>query len=150
MKRTILNRRQPALSYRVTQGDLSRLLRELGGSSSGAIGRLLTILKNVLRPSDFAAANVAAARATDLAFRLEHDFREFFSTISQFMTDQRDGKPVGPYGHQERLLSATRTLPGWDEVEIAWDTTSETLKLLLNIIADLHKSAASTRIMCLS
>jgi ATP-dependent DNA helicase DinG len=131
-----------ALSYRVTQGDLSRLLRELGGSSSGAIGRLLTILKNVLRPSDFAAANVSAARATDLAFRLEHDFREFFSTISQFMTDQRDGKPVGPYGHQERLLSATRTLPGWGEVEIAWDTTNETLKLLLNITADLHKSAA--------
>jgi hypothetical protein len=85
---------------------------------------------------------VAAARATDLAFRLDHDFREFFSTINQFMTDQRDGRPVGPYGHQERLLPATRTLPGWGEVEISWDTTRETLTLLLNIIADMHKSAA--------
>jgi ATP-dependent DNA helicase DinG len=130
-----------ALSYRVTQGDLSRLLRELGGSSSGAVGRLLTTLKNVVRPSDFAAVNVAAARATDLAFRLEHDFREFYATINLFMTDRRDGRPVGVYGHQERLLSASRTQPAWGEVEMAWDTTRETLKLLLNLIADMHKSA---------
>jgi ATP-dependent DNA helicase DinG len=131
-----------ALSYRVTQGDLSRLLRELGGSSSGAVGRLLTIFKNILRPSDFAAANVSAGRATDLAFRLEHDFREFYSMISQFMTDRRDGRPVGPYGHQERLLSASRTQPAWGEVEMSWDTARETLKLLLNLVADLHKTAS--------
>jgi ATP-dependent DNA helicase DinG len=127
-----------ALSYRVTQGDLGRLLRELGGTSSGAVGRLLSIFKDMLRPSDFAAANVAAARATDLAFRLDHDFREFFTIINQFMNDQRDGRPVGPYGHQERLLSASRTQPAWGEVEMAWDTTRETLKLLLILVADLH------------
>ncbi|HSV85067.1 MAG TPA: helicase C-terminal domain-containing protein, partial [Levilinea sp.] len=131
-----------ALSYRVAQGDLGRLLRELGGSSSGSVGRLLTMFKNILRPSDFAAANVAAARATDLAFRLDHDFRELFNTVNQFMADQRDGRPVGPYGHQERLLPASRTLPAWGEVEMAWDTTRETLKLLLNLLADMHKSAS--------
>jgi ATP-dependent DNA helicase DinG len=131
-----------ALSYRVTQGDLGRLLRELGGTSSGAVGRLLSIFKDMLRPSDFAAANVAAARATDLAFRLDHDFREFFTIINQFMNDQRDGRPVGPYGHQERLLSASRTQPAWGEVEMAWDTTRETLKLLLNLVADMHKTAS--------
>jgi hypothetical protein len=85
---------------------------------------------------------VAAARATDLAFRLEHDFREFYATINLFMTDRRDGRPVGVYGHQERLLSASRTQPAWGEVEMAWDTTRETLKLLLNLIADMHKSAS--------
>jgi DNA polymerase-3 subunit epsilon/ATP-dependent DNA helicase DinG len=131
-----------ALSYRLAQGDLGRLLRELGGSSSGMVGRLLTILKNVLRPSDFAAANTAATRLTDLAFRLDHDFRQFFNMVNQFMSDRRDDRPVGPYGHQERILPASRTLPAWGEVEIAWDTTRDTLKLLLNLLAELYKSAS--------
>ncbi|MHB1120851.1 MAG: exonuclease domain-containing protein, partial [Bellilinea sp.] len=33
-----------ALSYRITQTDLQRMLRELGGASSGILGRLLTLV----------------------------------------------------------------------------------------------------------
>jgi len=129
-----------ALSFRVTQGDVSRLLRELGSTSSGILGRLLTTLNEVLRPSDLAAFNQAVSRTTDLAFRLEHDFKEFFQTLNMFLEEQREGQPISVYGQQVRILPATRTQPSWEEVEIVWDTTKETLKLLLNLVATIHKA----------
>ncbi len=132
-----------ALSYRATQGDLARLLRELGGTSSGILGRLLTAAKDLLRPSDFAAYHQAIQRATDLVFRLEHDFIQFFRSVESFLEERRDGRPVSSYGQQERIIPATRTLPIWTEVEISWDSASETSSLLLNLVADLHKSIGS-------
>ncbi len=129
-----------ALSYRATQGDLARLLRELGGTSSGILGRLLTAAKELLRPSDFAAYNQAIQRATDLVFRLEHDFIQFFRSIDAFLEERREGRPVSSYGQQERIIPATRTLPIWTDVEISWDSASETSGLLLNLVSDLHKS----------
>ncbi len=127
-----------ALSYRVTQNDLARLLRELGGLSSGVLGRLVTLLREVLRPSDFAALQQTVQRATDLAFRLDYDLNQFLRSIDLFLESIREGKPVGMYGQQVRILPATRTLPDWGEVEIFWSTASETTGLLLNLIADLH------------
>ncbi len=129
-----------ALSFRVTQGDLSRLLRELGGSSSGILGHMLNLFSEILRPSDLAAYSQLAKRITDLAFRLDHDLREFYHTLDTFLIDQRDGRPVSNYGQQVRVLSATRTQPSWAVVEMGWDTTNETFRLLLNLIADLTKS----------
>ena len=129
-----------ALSYRATQGDLSRLLRELGGTSSGLLGRLLTVARELLRPSDFAAYHQAIQRATDLAFRLEHDLLQFFKSIEGFLEDRREGRSVSVYGQQERIVPATRTLPMWTDVEVTWDTARETAGLLLNLVAQLHKS----------
>jgi ATP-dependent DNA helicase DinG len=129
-----------ALSFRVTQADLGRLLRELGGPGSGTLGYFLSVIREILRPSDFAAFHQSVQRSADLSFRLEHDFSQFFFAINAFLEDQRDGRPVGTYGQQERITPATRTQPGWSEVEIAWDVADETLKLLLNLLADLYKS----------
>lgn len=131
-----------ALSFRVTQGDLLRLLRELGGTSSGVLSHLLTQLHNLLRPSELAALRQSIERCTDLSFRLEHYIKDFFQTIEEFMTDQREGRPLGTYAQQERIVSATRTQPAWAQVEMSWDQTCETLKLLLNLIADLYKSVS--------
>ncbi len=130
-----------ALSYRVTQNDLARMLRELGGSSSGILGRVLGLLKDALRPSDFAAFNQQVQRATDLAFRLDHDLKMFLSAVDYFMESMRDGQPVGSYGQQVRVVPSTRTLPVWSEVEMAWDSTNETLNLLLNLLAQIHTAA---------
>ncbi len=129
-----------ALSYRVTQGDLSRLLRELGGSSSGVLGHMLNLFSEVLRPSDLAAYSQFARRITDLAFRLDHDLREFYHALDTFLTDQRDGRQISNYGQQVRILPATRTQPSWAVVEMGWDTTHETFELLLNLISDLVKA----------
>ena len=131
-----------ALSFRVSQGDLTRLLREMGGSASGSLGRLLTLTRNLLRPSDFAALNQAVQRLTDLAFRLEHDLGQLFHAIDLFLESMRDGQPVSNYGQQVRVQSSTRTLPAWSEVEMGWDTAGETFKLLLTLLNQVIQSFA--------
>lgn len=127
-----------ALSFRVTQGDLSRTLRELGSTNSGILGHIVASLTNLASPSSVAAYHKAVQRATDLAFRLDHDFSQYFMAIQEFLSESRDGRPVSAYGQQERILPATRTLPIWTDVEITWDTAAETLKLLLNLLEELH------------
>ncbi|MCC6147157.1 MAG: DEAD/DEAH box helicase family protein [Anaerolineaceae bacterium] len=129
-----------ALSFHVTQGDITRLLRELGGTSSGVLGRLLLEVKAVANPSDFALFHQAVQRATDLAFRLEHDFKQFFLGVQEFLLDQREGQAISGYGQQERILPATRTTPSWEQVEIVWDGAGETLKYLLNLLSQIYKT----------
>lgn len=128
-----------ALSYRITQPDLARLLRDLGSTSSGILGRLFTLLRQYLRPSDIAAVEQSLHRITDLAFRLDYDLSQFFFAIENFLTEQREGKPMGTYSQQERILPSTRTQHAWTDVEISWDAAHETLKLLINIVAALLK-----------
>jgi len=129
-----------SMSYKLSQGDISRLLKELGGTSSGIMRHLLKLLKSQLSPADYAGFQQAAQRITDLAFRLDHDFGAFFDAMKAFMSEQRDGRQMSNYGHQERILPSTRTLPIWLDVEIGWDTTLETAGLLLNLLQDLIKS----------
>ncbi|MDO8753642.1 MAG: helicase C-terminal domain-containing protein, partial [Anaerolineales bacterium] len=129
-----------ALSFRMTQNDLERMLKELGGSSAGLLGRLLTETLNTLRPSDFGLLQQKAKRATDQAFRLEQLSKEFFNVLGQFIALQREGQPPSNYSWQLRIVPATRTLPGWDEVEILWGQTSETMSLLLKSLDEIYKA----------
>jgi ATP-dependent DNA helicase DinG len=132
-----------ALSFRVTQYEVERLLRELGGPKSGVLGWCLGTLEGVLSPSDFAAVNHIVQQATDLAFRFENQVRQFFITINDFLTEQRDGRPVGTYAHQERILPATRTQPAWEAVEIVWDDAQQALHALLENVAQLAEVMAN-------
>ena len=131
-----------ALSFRLTQFELERLLKDVGGTSAGVLGRLLTETRNTLRPSDFGLLQQRVNRATDMAFRLEQLNREFFDTLGSFASLQRDGQQQKSYSWQARILPATRTLPGWDQVEITWDAAAETLGLLLNALAEIHKAGS--------
>ena len=133
-----------ALSYRVTQPDLARLLRELGSTSSGILGRLFTLLRQYLRPSDLAAVEQVLHRVTDLSFRLDDEFSQFFRAVENFLTEQREGRPIGNYSQQERILPATRTSHAWTDVEINWDSARETVKLLVNILAGMLKDLGET------
>ena len=132
-----------ALSYRFNQSQIGRLLKELGSESSGILGKLLTQLDEILKPSELAVAHQLIKRVTDLAFRLEHDFLDFFKTFDFFLTEMREGRPLSAYGQQQRILPATRTLPIWEEIEIVWDTLDETFRLLLNLIEQLYQSISS-------
>ncbi len=129
-----------ALSFRTTQMDFVRMLREIGGTSSGLLGRLLTLLSHALPPSDFAALNLAVHKITDTLFQLENNFAEFVHSLEVFMEEQRDGQPVSGYGQQTRILPATRTLPSWTEVEIAWEQVQDNLKSALKQLAELQKA----------
>lgn len=131
-----------AMSFRISEGDMARLMRELGGSSSGVLGRFLGLARDALRPSDLAMVTQLVLRATDLAFRLDNYSLHFFNAVEQFLAEQREGRPMGVYAQQERILPATRTQPHWTEVEMVWEQAHDTLKLLLNILADIQKAMA--------
>ena len=128
-----------ALSFRVTEVEISRLLRELGGTSSGALGTLLKSLTEYLRPSDLAAFQDGIQKATDHAFKLEQHFHEFFLAVDEFLENEREGEPVGSYGQQSRIIPATRTQPSWGKVDIIWDETEDSLSLLIDQVSRLQK-----------
>jgi len=132
-----------ALSFRLTEFDLGRMLKELGGVTSGVLGRLLSETNEALRPSEFGMLQQKVSRATDMAFRLENLNREFFQILGEFVKFQREGQPSSNYAWQARILPATRTLPGWDEVEMIWDQAGETFRLLLTNLGELYKQASS-------
>ncbi len=132
-----------ALSFRLTEFDLGRMLKELGGSTSGVLGRLLGASQSALRPSDFGLLGQKVARAGELSFRLENLNREFFSGLGEFVALQRESEPPSNYAWQSRILPATRTQPGWDEVDLRWDQTGETFGQLLTNLSELHREAGS-------
>jgi ATP-dependent DNA helicase DinG len=131
-----------ALSFKLNQFDLERMMKEVGSSNAGVLGRLLTETQEALRPSDFGLLQQKVSRATDMAFRIEQMNREFYNIVGEFARLQREGHPQSNYSWQMRVLPATRTLPGWDEVEIAWDTTGETYRMLMIALAEIYKGAA--------
>lgn len=131
-----------ALSFRLTQFDLERLMKEIGGSNAGILGRVLSETHPTLRPSDFGLLQQKVSRATDSAFRLEQLNREFFNITNEFAKLQREGQPQSNYNWQMRVLPATRTAPAWDEVEIRWDAAGETARLLLKSIEEIHKACS--------
>ena len=133
-----------ALSFRLTQNDFTRMLREIGGISSGLLGRLLTLVSHSLPPSDFAALNMGVHKISDLLFRLESEFSDLIFNLDAFMDEQREGQPVSSYGQQCRVLPATRTLPSWSNVEIAWDSCQDTLESALKMVAELQKSISDS------
>ncbi len=130
-----------SLSFRLTQFDIERLIREVGGSSSGLLGHLLATTRDQVRPSDFATLNQKVERATDLVWRLQEQARIFFDALTEFIAFQREGQPTSTYAYQERILPATRTQPGWDAVEIAWGAAAETLALLVALLGEIQKGA---------
>ncbi len=128
-----------ALSFRMTQNDLDRMLKELGGSSAGLLGRMLTETHQTIQPSDFGLLQQKAKHATDQAFRVEQLSKQFFNMVSDFIARQREGQPISNYSWQMRITPAARSLAGWDNVEIAWSQISETMGLLLKSLDEISK-----------
>jgi DNA polymerase-3 subunit epsilon/ATP-dependent DNA helicase DinG len=126
-----------ALSFRVTQRDIERLLRELGGTKTGVLGWLISAFNGLLKPGDFASLTQIVGQSTDLVFRLESLMRRFYDAIEQFISDQREGRPASSYSYQERIQDATRTQPSWTNVELAWEESQYTIQPLIDVVAKL-------------
>jgi DNA polymerase-3 subunit epsilon/ATP-dependent DNA helicase DinG len=131
-----------SLSFRVNQFEIDGLIRLLGGPSAGTLSWALKAMEPLLAPADLAAYTHLVHRAADLAFQLDHLARGFFATIEQFLVEQREGRTLGPYAHQERILPATRTQPAWGEVEMAWDEAEQALQPLLDTLAKIAQGVA--------
>lgn len=132
-----------ALSFRMTQFDLDRVIRELGGSNSGLLSALQAACKPALNPVQLGLLQQKISRATDTAFRLDQLNRQFFSRLAAFAEHQREADQPGIYAWQARILPSTRALPGWDAVEIAWDEASDTLSMLLKSVSEIHQAASA-------
>lgn len=132
-----------AMSFRTSQFDLERMLKDIGGSGSGILGHALAITRRSLGPAEFGILQQTVSRATDLAFRLQQLEREFFDRLADFVAEQREHEPSSTYAWQARIVPSTRTLPGWDNVEIAWGSAAETLRLLLNSLSEIHQGASA-------
>jgi ATP-dependent DNA helicase DinG len=116
-----------ALSYRVTQADIERMFDELGGSNNGNLGQLLSALSNQIKPAEYSAIAKVIEKATDLVFRAQARFHDFFKSIEEFLSQERNGNEVGDYGQQVRVTASTQHQPIWDDVMIAWDEVAEPL-----------------------
>lgn len=131
-----------ALSFRMSQNDFERMLREVGGTNSGVLGRLLTETRDVLRPSDYARFTQMVHRASELSFRLDSQAKDFFYGLSEFMALQREGRPQSLYAYQERIQPHTRTARGWENVEVSWGSAGDTMNLLVNVIGEIYKGVS--------
>lgn len=131
-----------ALSFRMTQNDLDRILKELGGSSAGLLGRMLTETHQTIQPSEFGLLQQKAKHATDQAFRVEQLAKQFFNALSDFIATlrERERQLISNYSWQMRITPAARSLPGWDDVEITWSQVSETMGLLLKTLDEIYKA----------
>jgi ATP-dependent DNA helicase DinG len=132
-----------ALSFRVTQGDILRLLRELGGPNSGMAGKLAKALEGIMTPGDLAGFNQLLSQAADKAFQTETYTTRLFQSIDQFLVNRREGEAPGQYAQQERIQPATRTLPDWSEVEITWDNLHLALTDLFKTLEDINRKAGN-------
>ncbi|MBI3160020.1 MAG: DEAD/DEAH box helicase family protein [Chloroflexi bacterium] len=129
-----------ALSFKVNQIDVERTLRELGGPNAGYLGRVLVVAQEVLDPGQLAALNELVQRATDKAFQFQNAVKGFFVALDHFLEEQRDGRQLGSYSHQERIVPATRTQPSWLNIETAWDDARNSLSPLLQALEQVNQA----------
>ncbi len=132
-----------ALSFKLTQFDLMRMLKEIGNQTSGVLGHLVGAVGGApLGPSEHAAFGQRIERAVSQSFRLDQFNREFFNVLGEFAARQREGQQQNNYAWQMRILPATRKLSEWEEVEMLWGEMSETMRHLLKSLEELYKAAA--------
>ena len=131
-----------ALSFRLSEADIERLLRETGSNNNGTLSFVLSVTRGSISPSNFASLKQLVSRASELSFRFDNQQKLFFLGLKDFISNQQESQRASTYAFQIRILPSVRTLPGWDEIEIAWDTADDTLKLFSGVIEELQKALA--------
>jgi DNA polymerase-3 subunit epsilon/ATP-dependent DNA helicase DinG len=124
------------LSFRVSEGEIKRLLSDLGNETSGLMQSLLQFSRVNLPPSEAAELERHVTTTIERVQESTDLISEFFRSLENFLSQHRDGKPVGPYGQQERVIPSTRTLPDWTDIEIAWDNLRQPLSFVVMAILD--------------
>ena len=110
------------------------MIKELGGRKIGLLGYMLNKLQGVAAPDIYGVFDHLVEQSSDQAFRFLQRNNEFFVMLGQFLFEQRQGKHLGQYAQQERIIPATRSQPAWVEVEMTWETCEQTFKALLETI----------------
>lgn len=136
------------LSFRVTDRELIRALRDLGNVEKGILGNILRQSRQNLDPenrqsveNEFRKIGESIETHIELA-------QTFFKQVLIFLEQRRDGQPVGIFGQNERIVPTLRSLTDWNEIELGWDNLSdplgETIQQLDSIGEDLIQSEIET------
>lgn len=116
------------LSFQVSEAELLRTLREIGGPEGGLLGRLLRMVERELSADELAVVKSAIMTLGTQASQCLEQSPGLFASLANYLERKRDGRSLGRYGQQERVVPSTRTLPEWSEVEITWDALRGTLE----------------------
>lgn len=131
------------LSFRVTEAGVHRLLRDLGNRRSGLLGQLMEIARAQLPPEMSAQVSDGVELVSGRVRESEKAIERFFQSLTSFLSIRRDGKPVGPYGQQERIVHSTRMLPEWSELEITWDNLRAPFGSMLDALGEMESGLLS-------
>lgn len=125
-----------AMAFRLYTTDIKRLMRELGDHQHGLLGRAWALAQDQLRPSDLAQLGATIEKTTDYTLRFESAMNQYFKALDFVLEEVREGRPLGTYPQQLRVVPSLRSLPMWFDVESAWDMGHDTLnKLILHLKA---------------
>jgi DNA polymerase-3 subunit epsilon/ATP-dependent DNA helicase DinG len=103
-----------ALSFKINQQDIERMIKELGGRKFGLLGYMMNKLQGLVAPDIYGAFDHLVEQSSDLTFRFLQRNNEFFVMLGQFLFEQRQGKHLGQYAQQERIVALhARSLRGW-------------------------------------
>lgn len=118
------------LSFRADKRFMEAILDEITKPRSGLLNDLQTRAHASLPPELSGRfddiINQMRREGEDAAMRLE----EFFTTLSFFLSEFKG--QASQFATQIRLTQATRTQPGYNEVELSWDNLNNHLKMLAN------------------
>jgi DNA polymerase-3 subunit epsilon/ATP-dependent DNA helicase DinG len=123
-----------ALSFRVTQPDMERTFRQLGGSKSGELGAMLVAAQEILNTDQYSQLEEIVRNTTDKAYLFQNETQNFFIALDRFLENQREGRDIGSYSQRVRIVPATRTQPDWNDVEFAWEDALHALEPMLGFL----------------
>lgn len=125
------------LSFRVTEGEFRRLLNDLGANKPGLLNRVINYGRHWLTPSQSAELETSVDKTVETIKECHSLIKDLFLSLDQFLLQQREEAPLGPYGQQARITNAVRTLPDWSNVEVVWDRLRGPLADSIKTIVDI-------------
>ena len=126
-----------SLTVEVAEGELHRMLRDLAAGNAGLLGQGIAWLGRAGHAEASAQAEDLARGIASRAGESLELTRRVFASASRFLEARREGQPVSPFGQQVRIVPATRSLPEWGEVEIAWEELRPVLSKVVQGVTEL-------------
>ena len=125
------------LSFKVSEFEVQRVFRDLGSQRRGLLRQLIDLARRTLPPDAQGKVETVISTTSDRVDECTQAANLLFERINDLLENRREGKPIGPYGQQLRILPATRTLPDWEGVEVAWENLREPLATIATALNDL-------------
>lgn len=125
------------LRFKVSEFEAQRVFRDLGSLRRGLLRQLIDLARRTLPPDAQGQVETVITTTADRVDECTQAANILFERLNELLENRREGKPIGPYGQQLRILPATRTLPDWEGVEIAWENLREPLATIATALNDL-------------